>query len=178
LRDIKVQLDADPRAKGRLKIAFTDWLFHGQPDRVPQFNNLGGVLCTAGFLNTLIRTADFTPVSDMTGLIEFGGIWKKRGKVYAVPAYWAFRMYSNADAVTPVEPRTAVETYDIHEGNNRLLDGLILLRRQGTRQALGRTRRILATDQMGQLRELFGPSKFFQDAPQVHESGDVDRRLQ
>ncbi len=120
LRDMKRQLEDDPRAKGRVKIAFTEWLFHGQPDRVPRFDNMGGALCAAGFLNTLIRTADFTPLSDMTGLIEFGGIWKKRGRVYAVPAYWAFRMYSNADAVTPVETHTDVETYDIHEGNNRL----------------------------------------------------------
>ncbi|MGI8991221.1 MAG: alpha-L-arabinofuranosidase C-terminal domain-containing protein [Bryobacteraceae bacterium] len=120
LRDMEAQIDADPQAKGRVNIAFTEWLFHGQPDRVPQFSNLGGALCTAGFLNTLMRVANFTQVSDMTGLIEFGGIWKKRGRVYAVPAYWAFRMYSNADAVTPVETRNSVETYDIHDGNTRL----------------------------------------------------------
>jgi alpha-N-arabinofuranosidase len=160
LRDMKVQLDADPRANGRLKIAFTEWLFHGQPDRVPQFNNLGGALCTAGFLNTLIRTADFTPVSDMTGLIEFGGIWKKRGKVYAVPAYWAFRMYSNADAVTPVETRTAVETYDIHEGNNRLpeivkvpyLDVVSALNQGGDKLTLFCVNRHLNRDLASQIR--------------------------
>lgn len=120
LRDMKAQIESDPHGKGRIKIAFTEWLFHGQADRVPQFSNLGGALCTAGFLNTLMRTADFTEVSDMTGLIEFGGIWKKRGRVYAVPAYWAFRMYSTADAVTPVDTRTTGETYDVHQGNNRL----------------------------------------------------------
>jgi alpha-N-arabinofuranosidase len=56
----------------------------------------------------------------MTGLIEFGGVWKKRGRVYGVPAYWAFRMYSTADITTPVETRANVETYDVSEGNNRI----------------------------------------------------------
>lgn len=104
---------------GRAKLAFTEWLFHG-PDEVPRFSNMGGAICTAGFLNTLMRVGDFTPVSDMTGNIEFGGIWKKRSQVYGVPAYWAFRMYSNADAVTPVATRTTVESYDVTEGVTRI----------------------------------------------------------
>jgi alpha-L-arabinofuranosidase len=120
LREMKEQIDAHPQWRGRTKIAFTEWLFHGPDDRVPRFTNMGGALCAAGFLNTLIRVADFTPISDMTGLIEFGGIWKKRGQVYGVPAYWAFRMYSTADASVPLNTRTTVETYDIAEGNNRI----------------------------------------------------------
>ena len=59
-----------------------------------------------------------------------------------------------------------------------LLDGLVLLRGQSTGQALGRPRRILATDQMGQIGKLCGPGKFLQDAPQTHESRDVDGRCQ
>ena len=59
-----------------------------------------------------------------------------------------------------------------------LLDRLILLRCQGAGQALRRPRRILATDQMSQTGELCGPGQFLQDAPQTHESRDVDRRLQ
>jgi alpha-L-arabinofuranosidase len=120
LREMKQQIDADPQARGKVQIAFTEWLFHGSDDRVPRFTNLGGALNTAGFLNTLIRTADFVPVSDMTGLIDFAGITKKRSQVFAPPAYWAFRLYSTADATTPIEVRTAGETYDIHEGNNRI----------------------------------------------------------
>jgi len=160
LRKMKLQIDADRRGKGRVKIAFTEWLFHGQADRVPQFSNLGGALCTAGFLNTLIRTADFTQVSDMTGLIEFGGVWKKRGRVYAVPAYWAFRMYSNADAVTPVETRTDSETYDIHEGNTRLpeiekvpyLDVVSALNEDGQKLTLFCVNRHLYRDMVSQIR--------------------------
>jgi hypothetical protein len=88
------------------------------------------------------------------------------------------KVYTFADAHTGVAQEQEDVGRQVVAAEQLLLDGLILLRRQGTRQALGRTRRILATDQMGQLRELFGPSKFFQDAPQAHESGDVDRRLQ
>ena len=51
-----------------------------------------------------------------------------------------------------------------------LLDGLILLRRQGAGQALRRPRRILATDQMGQIGKLCGPGKFLQNAPQMLEA--------
>lgn len=160
LRDMRAQIEADNHGKGWVGIAFTEWLFHGQPDRVPQFHNLGGALCTAGFLNALMRTADFTPVSDMTGLIEFGGIWKKRGRVYAVPAYWAFRMYSTADAVAPVETRTTVETYDIHEGNNRLpeiekvpyLDVVSALNERGDKLTLFCVNRHLDRDLASQLR--------------------------
>ncbi len=120
LREMKAQIDSDERARGRVRIAFTEWLFHGGDDRVPRFTNMGGAICAAGFLNALMRVADFTPVSDMTGLIEFGGIWKKRGQVYGVPAYWAFRMYSNTDATRPVETRVAAQAYDIEQGNSRI----------------------------------------------------------
>jgi alpha-N-arabinofuranosidase len=120
LREMKQQIDADPSARGRVAIAFTEWLFHGPNDDVPRFSNLGGAICAAGFLNTLMRVADFTPIADMTGLVEFGGIWKKRGKVFGVPAYWAFRMYSTADATTPVEVRVAVDSYDVEQGNKRI----------------------------------------------------------
>ncbi|MBM3744284.1 MAG: hypothetical protein FJW34_00630, partial [Acidobacteria bacterium] len=120
LREMKTQIDEHPQARGKVQLAFTEWLFHCPDNRVPCFSNQGGAICAAGFLNTLMRVADFTPISDMTGLIEFGGIWKKRGQVYGVPAYWAFRMYSNADATLPVETRVSVDGYDITEGNNRI----------------------------------------------------------
>ncbi|MDX2151407.1 MAG: alpha-L-arabinofuranosidase C-terminal domain-containing protein [Bryobacteraceae bacterium] len=119
LREMKKQIEASPHA-GKVNIAFTEWLFHAFDDRSPRFHNMGGAIAAAGLLNTFLRTADFVPVNDMTGLIEFGGIWKHRGRVYGVPAYWAFRMYSTADATRLVDSRTEVETYDITEGNNRL----------------------------------------------------------
>ncbi len=114
------QVAAHPEARDKVRLAFTEWLFHGDGQRVPNFHNMGGALCTAGFLNALMRVADFTPISNMTGLIEFGGMAKRRATVYAVPAYWAFRMYSNADINRLVETRTEVESYDVHEGNSRI----------------------------------------------------------
>ena len=30
----------------------------------------------------------------MTGIMEFAGIWKRREQVYAVPAYYVFKMYT------------------------------------------------------------------------------------
>jgi alpha-L-arabinofuranosidase len=118
LREMKAQIDADSRWRGRLKIAFTEWLFwsRGPHDGVG-FSNMGGALAAAGFLNMLMRVADFTPIADMTGLVEFGGIWKKRGQVYGVPAYWAFRMYSNADVNVPVAVRVTGPGRDIEQGN-------------------------------------------------------------
>ncbi len=122
LRLMRELVDADPRTRGRVRFAFTEWLFHGGDLRVPNFNNMGGALCTAGFLNALIRVSDFTPIADMTGLIEFGGVWKKKGIVFGVPAYWAFRMYSASSIDAEVESRTQVETYDVKEGNRRIPD--------------------------------------------------------
>jgi alpha-L-arabinofuranosidase len=68
----------------------------------------------------LLRNADIVPISDMTGIIEFGGIWKKRGRVYGTPAYYAFSMYSNSDAAQPVNTITQGATYDVHDGISRL----------------------------------------------------------
>jgi alpha-N-arabinofuranosidase len=117
---MKDQIDEHARAGGGVQLAFTEWLFHGQAHRVPRFDNMGGALCTAGFLNTLMRVAEFTPIANMTGLVEFGGITKRRATVFGVPAYWAFRMYSNTDIRTPVETRAEVETYDVQQGNSRI----------------------------------------------------------
>lgn len=120
LRSMKQQIDADPKTRDRVKIAFTEWLFAGSASQAPMYENMGGALCSAGFLNTLMRVSDFTSISDMTGNIEFGGIWQKRGRVYGVPSYWAFRMYSNADASELVGTNVKVERYDVDEGVRRL----------------------------------------------------------
>ena len=91
----------DSPGRDHVTTAFTEWLYWGQNDTIPRYDNMGGAIGTAGFLNMLLRNADIVPVADMTGIIEFGGIWKKRGRAFGVPAYWAFRMYSTADASRP-----------------------------------------------------------------------------
>ena len=120
LREMTEQIQVNPKARDKVKIAFTEWLFWARQGDAPRYDNMGGAVCTAGFLNMLLRAADIVPVSDMTGIIEFGGIWKKRGRAFGAPSYWAFRMYSNADVVQPVETRTQVDKYNVEQGSVRL----------------------------------------------------------
>jgi alpha-N-arabinofuranosidase len=103
-----------------VRTAFTEWLFHAPEDVAPRFDNMGGAIAAGGFLNMLLRNADIVPISDMTGVIEFGGIWKKRGRVYGTPAYYAFSMYSTSGATQPVTTDTQGETYDVHDGITRI----------------------------------------------------------
>ena len=119
LRSMHQQFQDSPGRK--TNTAFTEWLFWSSEDKYsPRYDNMGGAIGTGGFLNMLLRTADIVPISDMTGIIEFGGIWKKRGRVFGVPAYWVFRMYSNADATRLVEIQSNVEKYDVDQGSTRL----------------------------------------------------------
>jgi alpha-N-arabinofuranosidase len=120
LKDMRSQIQSTPGAQG-VKTAFTEWLFWASENsEAPRFDNMGGAITAAGFLNMMMRVADFVPVSDMTGIMEFGGIWKKRGRVFGVPAYWAFTMYSVADATRPVDVHSDVDTYSVSEGTSRL----------------------------------------------------------
>jgi alpha-N-arabinofuranosidase len=178
LRAMKQQIDANPDARGRVNIAFTEWLFIGPAARAPMYNNLGGALCTAGFLNTLMRVADFTQIADMTGLIEFGGIWQKRGRVYGVPAYWAFRMYSTADATRLVETNVKVEDYDVDQGQRRLptihgvpyLDVVAALNDSGNKLTLFCVNRHLTQEMRASLRV----SGFTPASSQAHQLTATD----
>jgi alpha-N-arabinofuranosidase len=80
---------------------------------------MGGALYEGGMLNMLIRAADITPISDLTGAVEFGRLWEKRGITYGVPTYWALRMYSNADVANMLETKVDVARYDIRDGASR-----------------------------------------------------------
>jgi alpha-N-arabinofuranosidase len=107
--------------KPTVNTAFTEWLFWSSEDQLsPRYDNMGGAIGTGGFLNMLLRNSDIVPISDMTGIIEFGGIWKKRGRVFGVPSYWVFRMYSNADIAKLVETQSHGPTYDVDQGSTRL----------------------------------------------------------
>ena len=107
--------------KPTVNTAFTEWLFWSSEDQFsPRYDNMGGAIGTGGFLNMLLRNSDIVPISDMTGIIEFGGIWKKRGRVFGVPSYWVFRMYSNADIAKLVETQSHGPTYDVDQGSTRL----------------------------------------------------------
>ena len=128
LRDMKKQIDADPRMKN-VNLALTENLFRAPfapspPDypapHIPEYRNMGGALYAAGMLNALIRVADFTPISDLTGAVEFGRLWEKRGITYGVPTYWALRMYSNADVANLLETKVDVDRYELRDGSPRV----------------------------------------------------------
>ena len=119
LKKMHEQFEKSPGGSA-VKTAFTEWLFWAPDDTHPRYDNMAGALGTSGFLNMLLRNAPIVPVADMTGIIEFGGIWKKRGRAFGVPAYWAFRMYSTADATKLIETETKGETYNVEQGSTRI----------------------------------------------------------
>jgi len=122
LREMYGQIQSVPAARDKVKIAFTEWLFVGEDQKGPRYDNMGGAIENAGFLNMLMRVADIVPISDMTGTVYFAGIWKEHGQVFGVPSYWAFRMYAGADVTRPVEITTDSEKYSVAEGSTRLPD--------------------------------------------------------
>ena len=122
LREAQQQIDAAPAFAHHTHIAFTEWLYVAQRPDAPKFTNMGGALATADFFNTLFRNADIVPVSDMTGIMEFAGIWKKRSQVYASPAYYAFQLYAGADVSHLVSVSSNSGEYSVHNGVTRLPD--------------------------------------------------------
>src|SRR6185312_4760725 len=60
--------------------------------------------------------ADFIPLANMTGLVEFAGIHKRRGRTYVTPQYWVLYLYSKYAGDTVVESATRVGSYDVHKG--------------------------------------------------------------
>lgn len=122
LREDQQQIDDHPALARQAHVAFTEWLFIGNRDGVPGFRNMGGAVDTAGFFNMLMRNANAVPVSDMTGIMEFAGIWKSRGQVYGAPGYYAFRMYSTAHPALPVEAVADAGSYSVKNGVTRLPD--------------------------------------------------------
>ena len=159
-RKLRAEQDQINHAAGHgsgVHIAFTEWLFHGGATKgsdVPQFNNMGGAVIAGGFFNMLLENAAIVPISDMTGIIEFAGLWKKRGRVYGVPSYYAFRMYSTADVDRTVAITNDAGTYDVEHGVTRLphiertpyLDTVAALNRPGNRLTIFCVNRHLAED--------------------------------
>lgn len=70
----------------------------------------------ASTFNTYFRHSDQIRLVDMTGLMEFAGIWKRREQVFVSPAYYVFQMYarSKGDTVLPVTLNSG--TYNVKNG--------------------------------------------------------------
>lgn len=158
LRDMQRQIDESANFRRRAHIAFTEWLFvccDGRKDVVaPRWDNMAGAVATGGFFNMLMKNADVVPISDMTGIIEFAGISKRRGRVFAAPAYYAFRMYSTADARVPLKVSSNATSYDVHQGVTRFpeisnvpnLDLVAALSQRGDRLTIFAVNRDLSHD--------------------------------
>lgn len=120
---VQQQIDAQPELRGKVHLAITEWLFNskGYGERnftyeSPSWMNEGGAVLAAGFLNTVLRHTSQIKITDMTGIMEFAGIWKKREQVYAVPAYYVFKMYAPVAGDTVLPVTTDSGTYNISNG--------------------------------------------------------------
>jgi alpha-N-arabinofuranosidase len=116
---IHEQIQQTPH-RDHVNTAFTEWLMISNSRTGANFTNLGGALFAGGFLNMIVRNSDIVPISDMTGIMEFGGIWRKRGQVYGAPAYWVLREYANAHPETLLSVESNTPTYSVSHGVNRL----------------------------------------------------------
>jgi alpha-L-arabinofuranosidase len=143
LHQIQGQIDSTPGYKDKVHIAFTEWLFIGgqSGSGAPNFTNAGGAVIVGGFLNMLLRDSAIVPISDMTGIMEFAGIWKKHSQVYATPSYSVFKMYANADIANPVAVKVDAGSYTVHRGVRRLpeIDAVPYLDVVATLSADGKT---------------------------------------
>lgn len=119
---MQAQIDATPGYKDT-HLAVTEWLFNSKgegernfTDESPSSRNEGGAVMIAGTFNTFFRHNSEIRLVDMTGLMEFAGIWKRREQVFASPAYYVFEMYSTGKGQTVLPVSTDSGTYSVANG--------------------------------------------------------------
>ncbi len=124
LAKMQAQVDQHPEDRGKVHLAITEWLFNskgpGERNFVndsPSWMNAGGAIMAAGFLNTILRHVKEVKLTDMTGLMEFAGIWKRREQVYAMPAYYVFQMYTTVKGDTVLPVTTDSGSYNVMNGD-------------------------------------------------------------
>ncbi len=117
------QLDSHPDLRGKVHFAITEWLFNSKgfgernfTNESPSWMNEGGAVMAAGFLNTVLRHSGEIQLTDMTGSMEFAGVWKRREQVYVVPAYYAFQLYSVVKGDTLLTATTDSGSYSVAGG--------------------------------------------------------------
>jgi alpha-N-arabinofuranosidase len=72
--------------------------------------------------NMLMRASPDVPVSDMTGIMELAGIWKKRGVVYRTPSAYVLGMFAGAPIEHLLPVKVESGSYTIHNGSSRIPD--------------------------------------------------------
>lgn len=176
----QAQVDQHPGLHGKVHFAVTEWLFNSKgygernfTNESPSWMNEGGAVMAAGFLNTVLRhTADIN-IADMTGLMEFAGIWKRREQVYAVPAYYAFQMYTVVKGDTVLLVTSDSGAYNVSGGDRPLnqIENIPYVDVVATRSADGRTVTLLCVNRS--LEEDI-PTRF--DLGSWHAAGAVQVR--
>lgn len=152
---VQAQVNQHPDLQGNVHLAVTEWLFNSKgfgernfTNESPSWMNEGGAVMAGGFLNTLLRHSSQVTIADMTGIMEFAGIWKRREQVYAVPAYYVFQMYTavKGDALLPVT--TDSGTYSVRGGVKPLdnLDDIPYVDVVATRSSDGKTITLLCVN--------------------------------
>lgn len=118
------QIDAAPGYKGKVHLAITEWLFNSKgagernfTNETPMSRNEGGAVALAASFNTFFRHNDQVKLVDMTGLMEFHGIWKRREQVFVSPSYYVFQMYTAGRGQTVVPVTSDTGTYSVKGGN-------------------------------------------------------------
>ncbi len=119
---MQAQVDSVPGYKDT-HFAVTEWLFNSKgsgernfTNESPSSRNEGGAVMIASTFNTYFRHSNQVKLVDMTGLMEFAGIWKRREQVFASPAYYVFQMYSAAKGDTVLPVVTNSGTYSVKNG--------------------------------------------------------------
>jgi alpha-N-arabinofuranosidase len=131
VKPIRAQIDANPATKGRVGLAYTEWMFSAGRElpiqgvdvpEGPHRGNLGGAIIAAGWMNMLLSQADFIPISTMSSLMgganltAGSGIRKQQALVWPSPQYWLFWLYSRRAGDSVVATETQVRHYDVHNG--------------------------------------------------------------
>ena len=119
LQAMRDQIDGTPQ-KGHVQIAFTEWLWHARDTNQPRYDNMAGAVTTAGLFNALMRSSQWVPISDMTGIVEFAGVWKKRGQVYRTPAAYVLGMFAGAPVEHLLPLQVHSGSYSVRNGSTRL----------------------------------------------------------
>jgi alpha-N-arabinofuranosidase len=126
---MQAQINSTPGYAGKAHLAVTEWLFNSKgagernfTNESPSSRNEGGAVMIASTFNTYFRHNKQIKLVDMTGLMEFAGIWKLREQVFASPAYYAFRLYSSAKGQNVLAVTSDSGTYDVKSGTSGFAD--------------------------------------------------------
>ena len=114
---LQAQVDSYASTRHRVKVSYSEWMFRSPTGSLlPNYDNMGGAVIAAAWLNMLAQHSDFIPMANMTGLVEFAGIHNRRGRTFVTPQYWTLFLYSKYAGDLVVESVTSAPQYDVHKG--------------------------------------------------------------